>query len=120
APGRADHRGPADRYDAGLLVAPNVSGVVRIVATLTDDHVVASRGRLLPGVVAAGSAHGRRVQERLRGHASPERARAAEEVALHERDARSSRSDVMRRGLARCAGADDDEIEGLGHDARSA
>ena len=109
----------ADRHDADGLVGLDMTRVVGVVAALAHDHVVAARGCLLPRVVAAAGANLCRVQQRLRWHAAPERARAAEEIALDERDRRAARSRVAGRSLARSARADHDEVEALGH-ARSA
>src|SRR2546422_963567 len=54
--------------------------------------------------------------QRLRGQAGQERARAAEQVAVDDRDRRAAGARVMRRRLARGAGTDHHEIErALGH-----
>src|SRR5438132_141497 len=114
-----DLRVAADRHGPRGLVPLDVSGVIGIVAALADDHVVAPRRCSLPGIVTAAGADLRRVQQRLRWHAAPEGARAAEEIALDERDRCATGARVTRRGFARGAGADNREVEPFGH-ARSA
>src|SRR5439155_21064920 len=114
-----DLRVAADRHGPRGLVPLDVSGVIGIVAALADDHVVAPRRCSLPGIVTAAGADLRRVQQRLRWHAAPEGARAAEEIALDERDRCATGARVTRRGFARGAGADNREVEPIGH-ARTA
>ena len=60
----------------------------------------------------------RRPQERLRGHAGEERALAADEVPLDDRDLEPGLAEPPGADLARRAGADHDHIEGpLAHRA---
>src|SRR5919201_3707410 len=89
----------ANGRNAHLLVIADVTRVVRVVAALANDHVVAPRRSLLPRVVAAERADLRRVQQGLRRHTAPEGARPAEKIALDERDARAARTRVARSGL---------------------
>src|SRR5439155_14275755 len=111
-----DARRPAHRDDSDRFVAFDVPGVVGVVAALADDHVIAARRSLLPRIVAAARAHRGGVEQGLRRHAAPERARAAEEIALHERHARAARAGVIRGRLTGGARADNDEIEALAHE----
>jgi hypothetical protein len=99
----------------------DVPRVVRPVArALAHDHPVAEVRRLPPWVVAAPGMDGGGVEQRLRRHAGPERAGAAEQLAVDDRHARAAVARDVRRGLAGLAGADDDEIEGVGHRTHSA
>ena len=109
-------RRPADHACAGALERPHMSAVVGVVAVLANDHVVAAVRGLRPRVVAAVRAHLGGMQQRFRRHAGPERAGAAEQVAVDDRDRRAAGARVMRGRLARSAGPDDHEIErALGH-----
>ena len=108
---RAVERGrPADDGRAGPLEALHVARVVGRIGPLAVDHVVAEVRRLRPRVVAATVVDRGSVEERLRGHARPERARAAEEAAVDDRHRCVSRARVVGSRLAGRAGADDDEV----------
>ena len=116
--GAVEPGGAADRFSADAAIALLVAGIGRVVGLLAADHVVAEVGGLLPGEVAARVVHGRRVEQGLAGHAGPEGAGAAEEVAVHDGHAVAAFASELEGGLTGRAGADDDEVEcvlGVGH-----
>ena len=111
--GTVEAGGPPDGLGADIAVALLVARIGRVVDVLAVDHPVAEVGRLGPGVVATGVVHGCRVEERLGGHAGPVGAGPAEEIAVHDRDRAPALTGQLQRGLTGCAGADDDEVEGV-------
>jgi len=120
ASGCDEVRAAANDRCTGVLQRLDVPGVVRPIGVLAIDHVIAEVAGLRPGEIASRVMNCRGVQQRLRGHARPERARAAEQLAVDDRDAGSLGPGVVRGGFAGCAGPDDDDLIVVhgGHDAR--
>ena len=108
--GADDARLPSDHPGPGRLHAPDVTAVVGIVDPLSRDHPVASRGGMRPVVVGPAGALGGGVQQRLRRHARPERARAADQVALHEHGGRADRGRGEAGGFSRRTPTDHDDV----------
>ena len=106
-----DRRLAADHLGAGVLEPLDVAAVVGPVELDAIDHAVAEVGRPGPAIAAASGVHGRRVEQRLRRHACPERARAAEQLAVDDRHRCATPPRLVRGGLAARAGTDDDEVE---------
>ena len=104
--GRASEHGRARALER--LHMARVVGLIRLRSV---DHVIAERRCLPPWIAPAGVVNGRRVEQRLGGHAGPERARATEETTVHDGDRYALPPRVMGGGLARGPCADDDEIE---------
>ena len=73
-PGPSSVADPRIDRRAGSLQALHVAGVVWRIGSFAVDHVVAEVRRLRPRIVAATVVDGRGVEQRLRGHARPERA----------------------------------------------
>ncbi len=113
-PARAfDVRRAPDCDRAVLDVVLLMGRVVGVVDAFAVDHPVAKGRCLLPRKVATRVVDRGRVQQRLRGHAGPVRARTAEQVALDDRDRLTAPPCLAQRGLARRTRADDHEVEPL-------
>ncbi len=95
---------------AGFLEPAAVARVVRPVAILAVDHVVAAGRCALPRVRST-AVLGRCVEQRLRRKARPERARPTEQFAIHHGDALAAPARGSRCGLSGGACADDHEVE---------
>ncbi len=114
-----------DDLDAGLLQALGVARVVEVV-----DHAVApgehrrgvdpvGHGLLGAGDLLRGLEHVGRAQERLRGHAAPERALAGDELALADRHRVALAGQRERGRLAAGAGPDHHRVEPVRHERGS-
>ncbi len=113
--GARDPADPADYHRARSLQAGDVAGIAGLAGPLAADHVVATGGGALPAVVPTGRVNGGRVEQRLRGHAGPERAGPPEQLPIDDRDRGAAHAGQVGGGLAGWAGADDDEVELLVH-----
>ncbi len=116
--GPRDSRIAANAAHAGLLEAREMAGIVRVRPILAVDHVVATGGRLRPGIVPAERVNGRRMEQRLGGNAGPERAGATEQVAFDDGHAGASLASLVGGRLTARAGADDHEVETI-HPSRT-
>ncbi len=110
-PMSSDTPGPPDDHRTSPFEPAHVAGVTGIVGALAADHVVTPGRRPRPVVGATGCVHGRRMQQRLGGHAGPERAGATVEVPVDDRDGGAALAGQVGRGFAGRAGADDGEVE---------
>ncbi len=101
----------ADDDRADVLEPLDVEGIVGVRDADAVDVVVAPRRGLRPRVVAAAGVDRRRVEQRLRGDARPERAGAADEVAVDDGHAGAALARHVGGRLTGGAGPDDDEVK---------
>src|SRR4029453_1356197 len=102
SPGTGDPGGALRYLGPGLLEPLDMPAVVGRLAVLAAGYPVAEVGRAAPRVIAAQRVDPGRVQQRLRRHARPERARSTDELAFDNQHAGAQATGFVPRGFARC------------------